>query len=325
MAIKQTIKVGTISFTAGTKQSIELPRNGVALEYRLRVRYTITNGSSAAEDPFYQALGRIVRRLDVILGGRDTVVSLFGEQLMSRATVEFGAVPDGMADTVVLTGSATATAYDVLYTIPRFLPRSRNPLQTADDLRRVRSATLEVTWADNTLAWLYGTPNSPAGISLVTADLEVDYLVDAGPEYQPMVRQLTHIDQVYSAASQALSITIDGQTGLALRSIDVISLDDSVGSNALINKLKVAAGPVVFSEQDGPAIQAMNKLRYGLESIITGYHFIPFTFLGDDSLAILSSPQALPSDVQAVFDVTTGSGTEELLLSVEAIRPPRVV
>lgn len=316
--------VGTIDYASAQKKSIDIPRDGVAVQYNLRAQYTVTNGGSAAVGPQFETLARIFRRVDVVLGGRDTVVSLSGESLSARAVVEFGAVPDGMADTVVLTGSA-ATTYDVTIPIPRFLPRSRTPLMCADDLRRVTQATLEVTWGNSDCTAFYNTPNS-AAISAVTCWLEVHYLVDMPDPADAafLIRQLSEISHGYSAANTAEAVTIDGQTGLGIRSIAVAAMDDTVGSNSLVNAMKLQAGTLVFQDRKGPAIQGANKLTGEMASLITGFYFMPTTTLGDDRLALDTSPQSIPADLKALFDLSVGSGTESLLLSVEAIRPPRL-
>jgi hypothetical protein len=316
------LNVGSITYAAGQKKTLDIPRDGPALQYNIRVRYTITNGGSAAVAPFFQTLARLIRRVDVVIGGRDTVVSQSGEMLAARAVMEHGAVPDGMADTVVLTGSA-ATAYDVTIPIPRFLPRSRTPFECADNLPLVSQATMEITWGDHDD--IYGTPNS-AAISLVTCDVEVEYLdgVDRGAQF--MVRQLSEISETVAATNSAEAITVDGQTGLRVRSLAIASLVDNVGSNTPMasGKIKIQAASFVHTDRQAAAIQSSNKTRHGVETPIAGFYFLPFTFAGDSGMAINTHPSVLPADLKAIFDYTVGSGTHRLILGVESIRPPRL-
>lgn len=314
-----TEDIGSIDYVANQKKTLDIPRNGILLQLNLRVQFTITNGVTPPTDPLFQALARIIRRADLVLGGRDTVVQHSGEALAARATYETGNVPDGMEDTVVLTGSA-ATAYDVTIPIIRWLPRSRNPLSTADDLRKMTQATLEITWGDD--SDIYGTSNS-AAISAVTCDVEAEYLFGAPLDIPLQIRQLSEINEAYTASNDKLAITIDGSTGLFVRSVGIASLVAKVGSNAPLasGKIKFQSAQNVFHANKGPALQSDNKSKFGFESLLTGYYYRQFTWAGDLSMAINTDPRALPADLKAIFDVTFTSGTHELLLGIEAIRP----
>ena len=241
----RTFHVGTIDFAADQKKTLGIGRDGVLVGLNLRLRFTNTNSGTPPVGPLFQTLARLIRRVDFVIGGRDTVLSQSGEMLTARAALEFGAVPDGMADTVDLIAS-TGTAYDVTIPIPRYLPRSNSPLMTADDLRRVNQAVLEITWGNN--ASLFKTPNTNV-ISLATCDVEAHYLLDVPAERGFNVRQLQQLTEEYTATNDNLGITIDNRTGLVLRSILVAMLDDDVGSNALLNNFKLQSGAFVRHQQ----------------------------------------------------------------------------
>src|SRR5690606_29541344 len=100
-------------YASGGRQTLEIDRDGVLLGLRLRLKFTITNGGTAAVTPLFQALARLMRRLEVIAGGRDTVWSVQGEDLAARVQYENAARAYGMGDTVVLTESV-ATNYDII-------------------------------------------------------------------------------------------------------------------------------------------------------------------------------------------------------------------
>ena len=299
---QRTIKIGSIDYVSGQKKTLEIPRDGVLLQLNLRVQYTVTNDASGPAAPLFQALARIIRRVDLVMGGRDTVVSQSGEMLSARAQYEFAALPDGMGDTVVLTDSA-ATVYDVTIPIPRWLPRSRTILATADDLRRVSQATVEITWAGSDTSAMFGTPDGSV-ISLVTCTVEAEYLMDVPGDQGFNVRQLSEISEDVTATNDNLAVTIDGQTGLLVRSIMTVALDDGVGANTIVNKKKIQAASLVFHDNDGGQIQAANKLMFAQENLITGVYYRPLTFGGELSQAINTDPQVIPADINSIFDDT---------------------
>ena len=76
--------------------------------------------------------------------------------------------------------------------------------------------------------------------------------------------------------------------------------------------------PAIFDPRRGEH-QSTPHREHEQENLITGFYYRPFTNLGDTSLSIDTGQ--LPADLKAVFDVTTGAGAEQILLSVEGIRP----
>ena len=251
------------------------------------------------------------------------MVAISGEMAVVRAAHEFGAVPDGMEDTVVLTASAV-TAYDVTIPLPFFLPRARRPDDTGIDLRRVTQATVAVTWANFDASDIYGTPGA-AAISLVTCTIEGEYLLDADPTRFVGVRQLAEIEKDLSATNSSFVMTIDGRTGLVVRDLMVASLVDKVGDNTILSagSFKVESGPFVFLDRDAPMIRAANKSDSNLESLIAGVYHVPLILFGELNQGINTSPDVLPADLDVVLDATKQAGTNTLLMSVESVRPPK--
>lgn len=323
MTIFRKVHIGSIDYVSGQKKTLTIPTDGVVVQYVVRLAFTVTNGGSAAVGPLFQTLARIIRRLDITYQGRDTVVSQSGEMLAARAQYEQGVPCYGMDDSVVLTGSA-ATTYNVAIPIMRFLPRSTNPFRTSDDLRRISQAVMEITWGDSACAFFYGTPNS-AALSAVTCRVEAWYLLDVMPEARFDVRELSEINQSYSATNTALGVTLDSNTGVLFRSLAVASLVASVGSNSPLNagKVTVKAASFTFQECDGRTIQANNRHDFEQASLITGFYFLPLTFAGDPSMMINTLRPNLTGELQALFDVTYTSGTHELLIGKEIVRPPK--
>jgi hypothetical protein len=322
MPLPRIVNVGTIDYVSGQKKTIGLPRDGVALQYNLRLQFTCTNAAGGPTGPLFQTLARLIRHVDVILGGRDTVVSASGEMLAARAQYEWGVPADGMDDTVVLTNSAV-TVYDVTIPIPRALPRGQQPLLTADDLRRVSQAVLEITWGS--VADLF-TADNGAVLSALTCWLEVEYLLDVAGDVTFGVRELREITQGYTSSNDQMAVVIDGQTGNRVRSVAVASLVAGVGSNTPLNLggVRIESGSFVFRNRKGPSIQAHNRSMFEQQAPIVGFYYMPFEWAGDPSHAIDTRVGILPTDLHAVFDIAFTAGVHELKLSIESIRPLRI-
>lgn len=316
------VKLGTLDYAAGQKKTLELSRDGILLQLNLRVRFTVTAGASAMVGALFQTIARGIRRADVVIDGRDTVLSHSGEMLAARAIYEHGVVIDGMEDTFVLTGSATVTSYDVTIPIPFYLPRSADPFAAALPINRYRQATLELTFA-NGAADLVTTVNS-AALSAFTVDVEAEYAfvtpADGWWSKPFLVRELSVVEKDFTAAATAMVLPIfTGAGGVsAIRSVALATLEGLVGTDADLNSLEVVAGTFVWQKIDAAAIQASNKATFAT-AILTGFYMLPFVKGGQEAMAINAG--GLTADLNAVLNVNSATAGK-VLMSIERLRPP---
>jgi len=317
-------KIGSLTYASGGRQTLEIDRAGVLTRLWLRARFTITNGNSAAVGPLYQTLARILRRIEVIAGGRDTVLSITGESLAARVSYEKGIVAYGMDASVILTAT-TATTYDIVLPLEFFLPNARRPDDCALDLRRVNQATLALTFANSDCSDIYTTPNS-AAISAVTIDVEGEYLLDAPADAVFLVRSLDQISQDLASSNANFAIQVDRQSGLFIRTLTLETLAANIGNGSIISStgqgLSLEAGSFVFNKQAGAIIQATNRHNFRL-AVVTGFYLMDETFFGQGTTMINTG--GLDADLRLIADATKQSGTNTLVVTRESVRPLKVV
>lgn len=314
-------KLGSMIYATGGRATLDLQTGDVLAELQFRLRYTITNGGSNAVAPLKQTLARLIRRIEVIVAGRDTVVSISGATLAAMQAYFSRIVPYGMDASVVLT-SAAATAYDVVLTLPFTLQHAVRPDDTALDLRGVSQATVAITWGPSDCSDIYGTPNS-AAVSLVTCDVEGRYVPYAGVNAQGqmtpyLVRSFDQADYDISATSNAFGVIVDNRTGLFLRSIFVETEIAKVGADNVLNALQLASGQIVFRQSDAPQIKAENRRIFGFAPTAGDYFlFQPWLMQGTTMI----NTRDLPAELRIVADVTKQSGVNTLRVTREAVRP----
>lgn len=327
MPAYHTRALGPISYSAGQKMSLELQRPGVLTQLDLHLTYTVTaDDDTDVAAPLFQTIARLIRNVDLQLGGQDTVFSISGEMAAARATYEFGAVPQGMADSVVLTKNV-GTTYDVVIPIARFLPRSRRPDDCGDDLTKVTQAILSVTWGAANGSDLFGTPNDETAISAVSLNVYGHFLIYGAGETKPnfMVRDLRTIVAQPTASNTSLKTIIDGRSGYWLKSIALATLDDKVGSNSILNSFSLETGTYSHhSRISGKVLRGRNKLLYGVESLITGFYMLDATMIGELTQAINTDPNAVRADLEMVQDITYAATVTDLVYSIESVRPLRL-
>lgn len=315
---KHRRKLNAMDYVSGGRKSVEIDRAGVLLGINAKLTFTVTNGSSAAVGPLFQTLARLIQRMEIIVGGRDTVWSVSGTSLAVMAALANGYPAYGMDSTVVLTGSSTATTYTIVLPIDFTLPNSRRPDDTALDLRRVSQATMAVTWGPSTAADFYTTPNS-AAISGVSLELEGEYLLGVPAETAYLVRAIDETSEDITATNNRYEFIMDRGTGLFYRSFTLITTDALIGADDVINDVTLQAGSFTFVHTDPIQIKAANKRNLKLESLITGVYYIDESLFGQGVTWLNTG--LLTSDLKFLLDVTMGGGTTTVKAIREAIRP----
>lgn len=313
-------KIGSVTFASGARQTIEIDRDGVLLELTARLKFRITNTATAPVTPLYQALAALIKRLEIIVGGRDTVWSITGSALATRVAYEDGIAALGADATVVVTASA-ATDYDVTLPLQFFLPNGRRPDDTGLDLRRVSTCTLAVTWGTTDAADVFKTPNG-ATISLVTLDVEGHYLLGAAAEDVYLVRTLDQVEQTITGSTSNLQIVMDRGSGLFYRSFQIETLVDGQGNNGVLDPgqgVEIVAGSFVFKNRNAVQVRAHNKREYRL-SPIAGVYMLPLSLFGQGVTWINTSQ--LTSDLKLQLDATfVAGGTNLIRVTREGVRP----
>lgn len=316
--IKHTEKLGSLTYASNGRPTLDINRAGVLLGLDLHLTYTVTNGSSAAVGPFYQTLARLLKRVELIVAGKDTVWSVSGPTLAVMAHLTNAYPAYGMDSTVVLTGSSTATTYEIVIPLRFTLDDGKRPDDTALDLRIVSQAILAVTWGPSDASDFYGTPNS-AAISNVSLNVEAEYLQGVDDNAVFLVRALDEMQRTVDGNSTAFDLIVDRASGVFIRSLMLTSTDAKVGEDDIINDVTLKAGSYVFLHKKPVNIKAMMKRERKLETLPAGVLFIDGTLFGQAVTMI--NTRLLTSDLRFTLDVTKGSGTTEITVTREIVRP----
>ncbi len=313
--------IGQVDYASQQRKTLEIDRTGILTELQLHLQYTVTSAAGAISVPWYNTLSRIIRRLEVLVNGKDTLVSLPGEFLETLAKFDSSVAPFGADDSFVLTGSTTATTYNVVLPVRFDLPRSSNPLLCALPAERLGQVTLAITWANADISDLVGTPNSATGISAVTCEVEGRYLLGANDNATFMARVLDYDDETVSATSTNHQVTIDTGTGVRYRSLTLVQLRDYIAVDNVINDINFGSGTQVFQHRKPYFVRGDNRKTFQLDTVQTGVLRIGTEMYGNAAMWINSARDVLPADLRLTLDVTKTSGSEHIHVIKESIRP----
>ncbi len=327
---KNTRKLGSINYISGGRESLELDKNGVLMRLNLRLRFTVTNSATAPVTPLFQALARLINRVDIMAGGRDTVQSIPGYMLAARAAYEQIGIPvRGMGAAVVTTASAV-TNYDVTLPVDFMMPLGQRQDDTALDTTGLTQLSCIVTWGKNDASDLFATPNG-AAISNVQLDVEGEYIVNpqrsstgmavsskTGKPY--LVRAFDYQEIDISASNTAFSTILDSRSGLVVTSFLFVALADSQGNDSIINSMQIDAASFNFLNRDAEEIRAENQRRLRLVNGPTPGMLYVDPRVGGSILNAISTGD-LAGDLKATLNVTTQGTVCKLAIQREAVRP----
>jgi hypothetical protein len=312
--------LGTITYAqAGGVGSVDYDTDSVVLTTWLRLQFSITTTTTPMAGPYYNVLARILRDVTIQVQGRDQVVSLAGEDLLTMANLDYGTPPHGAGDSFVLTAAPTTTAYDVFIPIPHFLPRSRVPLTTALDLRGITSATLTVRWGQmsDLVSTVGGGVLDSASVTVVGEYL--DNVPQGTPGFR--VRSLDKQSVPVTGTDASFQVVLDKGSGLLYRRFVLYTLqdDDEVSTILDGNTFQLVAGNQSFWNVPATWIKAEAKSRDSLATELSGVYPVMIPTLGDPTQMIPTA--ALDADLRLKTGVTYGSGTQYLYNLREAVRP----
>jgi hypothetical protein len=310
-------------YAPGVRQTVQLDRDGVLLAAIIRVQYRVTNSATAPVNQLWMTLARILRRVEVVVNGQDTVVNVNGAHLASRQFLESGQRPFGMEQAVNLSASAV-TDYDISIRVPFVLQQgSQRRDDTALDLRGVQQATLAVTWGD--ASDLFQTPNN-AALSNVNVEITGHYFVNAPPQQRFLVRALDIQDQDNTTTNANLSILQDRGSDIFWKNWHIVTLRNNISvQNILTGDVRLQAGSFIYDNRSAREILADTIYESGIpysEFTATDQAYrLNRDFYG--SIATLINGGALSGDLFMIVGTTYTSGTERISISREFIRPLR--
>lgn len=316
---KVTRKLGTITYTESTKQQLRLDQDGILQHLKIRHKFTTTSGSSGPSGAKYLTLARLIKRLELVVNGQDTIINQDGPHIAARQNVERGVRAYGMDATVVTTGSSTVTNYDVVLEVPMNLPRAIQPEDTALDFRKISQAILSIDWGG--ASDLFGTTNSLA-VSNVTTTVEGEFLVFPDPNQGYMVRELNMMEQEVTATNTDLAILQD-RGAMFYRSWNVLSVSDTALVNTMLDPggLIVRSGSFTFADREGVQMRADYADKYGMAVAErpTGVYRFEMPLHGKGTTMINAGN--LLADLYLRANVTKVGTTDKLYISREVVRP----
>lgn len=291
-------KVGDVAYSANTPVSLSLPRNQLVRSLLLMLTGELIIATADATGLLSDSPYGLIKRLEVIADGRDTLKS-WDFAAINFKDLLLGGTPNAKTD-VGLTQAAHA--FDASAELFFALEGFKRPIDSLVPANALQTFELRVTWGnEDDLA----APDSGTTFALDKVNLSVH--IDDGISAKRlglMGNKELSLEKEITADTDAFKVSLS--PGNFYPRLILRTTDAGVNQSDIINNVKIQSGVNNFYNMDGAEIRALNKKRYGLETMPAGYYVIDFT---RDGFAMQSLDSRRMSSLEMMLDVSVGSGT----------------
>src|SRR3990167_2260128 len=315
-------RIGQVDFTANGVKPIDLPRALLYhyLSLRLSGNVTIVTAPTTA---WADAPWSLVRRVEIIADGKDTIKSIDLETLKAHNTIFYGTAPKGSA---IPTAVGAAQAFNAQAILPFEMPRSVRPIDSLFDSKGLSTFTANGTWGDVTS--LYSAASANATIN--SAALEFHTFEAFGISSRFAVHKQLLISKDVTAVDPNFQVLLPVGNlfrGILIRAINYgaapANVDPGTPSDAIINNIQLKSGTEVYFNKKGPDTQDDNKRLYSVETWPAGCYMIDFT---QDGMQTESLDARALSSLELILDVSNPATTNKIkIYPIELIQPPEPV
>ena len=302
----QTRYVGQISYTANQRVPFDLfrryPTRGLVL--RLNGSYTIsTAGAPVIYTGGPGAVMKVIKRIEVIADGRDTIKSISGDELFMKNQLLYGTRPQVTQPAIT---SAAHTCGGTFY-LPFEMPKSVRPLDTLLDSGRLQTLQLFITYGQATD--MFST--NPTTISAEDFPITVHQVEairhDGKPEAYASYKEHA-IETPITAASTEMHI--DLPPGNTYRGMLIECESDGEMVDTILNRVQIKSGSDVYFDMYEEELRGFNAIKMDMQDQArTGYYYIDFCPDGQ-MVDVLDAVNL--TDLRAVVDVSHPGTTDRI-------------
>lgn len=255
-----------IDFVADAQRTLDLPRNNVIRGLYLRLTGRVTTTATAPVGLRSHAEHRLIRRIEIVANGKDTIKShpfLFSKMLTN---FDFGTPSE-----IATIGVTVSTNFDFIATafVPFAFTRAKRPVDGALDARRLQTLDLRVTFGN--INDVYATPNG-ATITNTVLNVVTHEYINAPVDFQAFLNKHSTIEREVTATTASLQERLP--VDRIYRRFFLYSEEGMVARNDIINNITLQSGSFVFKSLESRILQSQMKVQSANELIIPGLYVI---------------------------------------------------
>lgn len=341
--------LGCVNWPGENQQlSFPIPRNYplVALEFELVADLTRTATSADGGGPCDSAPAQLVRSLDLVANGQDTIKRMPFETLHRKNEIQFGVRPRIYAEEWAGYENAATKILKVAARMSFAMPRAIRQVETLLDTAALSSLDLLITFGAG-LDTMNDTWPGTGTVPVVTVNdaklhiTAIEYIGVVGWNLAIWKENWQRKEVV--GVDNNFQVKLPYGSNLAYRSIlikthsDKDQVDTILPYNglAILNKFWLKSGTEVYAYEIAQLLQVQNRLAYGMqvpertgsaaalnhrlqELVLEGYYYIDFC--RDGRLTEMLDTTML-SDLELVFEVANPGDADFIEVYFDHVLP----
>lgn len=313
-----TREVGQRTWVSSGQETIDLPRDYAYIDLLVELVATITvTAGTTAGTVLDVCPAQMIKNIQIIANGRDTIKSLDFEALVRLTHLRYGTAPNN----TLFGGTATTTCY-VYAIIPFAMWRSVVPFDTLFNAKPL--TTLQMILTFGTVADIF---DSGASYDYTYSGAGTVYVssreaVGLNPDAILSVNKESVQESTVTATTSSHQIGMNYAKDLYYRSIVLRCTQDGQVSNGILNDIELKSGGVIFFKLNARRDRARYKNIYGVETMPTGYYAIDFC--EDGRLGDALNTSGL-SSLDLILDVTNTADVDKIRVYTTEVIVPTVV
>jgi len=276
-----------IAYAANSKTTIRLGRGMLLREIRLRLTgsLTCTSANNIAANTLRGDEWGLVRSIDLIANGNDTVRSFTGNELFWINKLLYGRNPSlspNLGPASDPTGNANPT-FDSTLILPLWQPQANRPMDTVLNTAKLSDLRLEITWGSHVDINASATAIAAAAAGATqsgqaeAAGLTVHTLESYFNDGEVMRTYKPALSRMYGILSNSLSAVANGQRvdlpvqplyrGFLINAYNQAS--PAVDNPTLIRTVRLKSGPNIIREIPWTVLVEQSRARFNIQSDTT--------------------------------------------------------
>lgn len=305
-------RLGAVTFAANEVRTLDtpMPRNNIYRRLHIFLDGTLT--TAVALTPTLDFPFNIIRRLEIVANGSDTIKSIDGPALaMGFQHQDYGTLPDRLLPAAVGAGQP----WNGHLVVDFAMPKSIRPIDTLLDARKLSALELRITWG--AVANMDTAGNSSALVLNCNVYSE-EAIAVGGDQNFSTYKQLFQERNLPTTTQEFQMLLPVGNVyrGFLLRTSSDVNLD--VPANGIINNVTLRSGQEVYFNWRDEIIQGWNKSLNSLEALRAGYYYIDLTTDGHMTEALNTRGF---SSLELILDVVGAANNNIRVYPQEIVLP----
>lgn len=262
-------KIGQILYAQNQPRSLDMPRKDLYRFLILRLTGILNIATLGAPTNRLNSPFNLIKRIELIADGKDTIKSLSGPALLMKNFYLFGRYGNR---TIPTWATGAMTFYGTLV-LPFAQPKAVREADTFFDSGRLSTLELKITWGS--MADIFATAPTTYTETSGVIDVHLAETINLGKPLNLSIYKETTLEKQMTASATEFQVLLP--VGNIFRGFLIETEVNGDPKQAVINDMQFRSGTTVFYRGEYASLQEGFLTTLGIQDkTLPGYHYVEF-------------------------------------------------